>query len=62
MFGVANAELILLRVIVQLKKMVVGTRGAVIGEIGIAARKELIALLKRNVHLVLPVKVSKHAL
>ena len=45
----------------QLKKMVVGTRGAVIGEIGIAARKELIALLKRNVHLVLPVKVSKHA-
>lgn len=41
--------------------MVVGTRGAVIGEIGIAARKELIALLKRNVHLVLPVKVSKHA-
>lgn len=42
----------------QLKKIVVGMRGCVIGEIGITARKELITLLKRNVHLILPVKVS----
>ena len=43
----------------QLKKIVVGMRGCVIGEIGITARKELITLLKRNVHLILPVKVSE---
>lgn len=42
-----------------MKKMVIGARGCVIGEIGITARKELITLLKRNVHLILPVKVAK---
>ncbi len=49
----------LARARVKVKKMVIGARGCVIGEIGITARKELITLLKRNVHLILPVKVAK---
>ncbi|KAK9837015.1 hypothetical protein WJX81_007236 [Elliptochloris bilobata] len=59
--GSIRIELPLLMANSRLVKMVVGARGCVIGEIGITARKELIALLKRNVHLILPVKLDKQA-
>lgn len=35
-----------------------GSKGAVIGEVGIAARKDLEALLDRRIHLILEVKVA----
>ena len=42
----------------QIRAIVVGTKGAAIGEIGIAARKNLEVLLGNRVHLILNVKVS----
>ena len=41
----------------QVRAIVVGTKGATIGEIGIGARKDLEAVLDRRVHLILEVKV-----
>lgn len=38
--------------------MVVGAKGAVIGEIGIGARKDLEAVLNKKIYLILEVKVS----
>ncbi len=38
--------------------MVVGAKGAVIGEVGIGARKDLEAVLNKRIHLILEVKVS----
>ena len=35
-----------------------GTKGAVIGEVGIGARRDLEAMLDRRVHLILEVKVA----
>lgn len=40
------------------RRMVVGARGAVVGEIGITARRDLETLLGRRVHLIVNVKVG----
>ncbi len=42
----------------QVLPIVVGAKGAAIGEVGIAARVELEAILDRRVHLILKVKVA----
>lgn len=44
----------------QIRGIVVGTKGAVIGEVGIAARKSLETILAKRVHLILNVKVASH--
>lgn len=43
----------------QVRRIVVGKRGAAIGEIGASARKDLEAMLQKRVHLMLNVKVTK---
>lgn len=39
--------------------MMIGRRGAAIGEIGITARKDLQVILDKTVHLIVRVKVAK---
>ncbi|EIE23555.1 GTP-binding protein Era [Coccomyxa subellipsoidea C-169] len=43
----------------QVRRIVVGKKGAAIGEIGASARKELEIMLKKRVHLMLYVKITK---
>ncbi|CAL8472100.1 g11642 [Coccomyxa elongata] len=43
----------------QVRRIVVGKKGAAIGEIGSSARKDLEAMLQKRVHLMLNVKVTK---
>jgi len=42
---------------VQVRRMVIGKKGAVVGEIGITARAELSVIFKNKVHLYLEVKL-----
>jgi hypothetical protein len=46
----------LMRPFAQVRRMVIGKKGAVIGEIGITARAELSVIFKKKVHLYLEVK------
>lgn len=46
-------------VVLQVKAMVVGRQGAVIGQIGKLARLELDLIFQKTTHLVLQVKVEK---
>ena len=46
-------------VLLQVKAMVVGRQGAVIGQIGKLARLELDTIFQRTTHLILHVKVEK---
>ena len=45
-------------VLLQSRRIVVGQKGCVIGEVGITARKELQTLLKTKLHLYLKVAVK----
>lgn len=46
-------------VAVQVRRMVIGKKGCVVGEIGLSARKELEQLLNRKVHLYISVRLGQ---
>ena len=44
-----------------MRRIVVGAKGAAVGEIGMSARKDLEAALQQRVHLMVNVRVAKKA-
>lgn len=59
--GAARVEVDVLAPRESARRVVVGARGRVVGEVGITARRELETLLHRRVHLILNVKVDRDA-